>query len=325
MLIEVLDTHRQCQSQVRLLDSGTTCKIGRGLSCDIVLNDVYAASEHTLLTLRDDGRVSVADLSSRNGTRVNGQRCNAAAITIEGGELIIGRTHVRVRTVHTPSPPEKLFRRDLVQRHRTLFAVLGLALTIGYAAFGAWQEAPEQMARNVFIAVLGASTAMGVWIGLWALITRVNHGAWTLRTHIAIAANTTALVLWSSLAFDVAAFATQWSGLATLGGIIVVGVTLGGLYLHLRRATHMTQRVAAVIAVAIPLALGGTAAWIVDQGSARNVNHLALGADVYPPQVRIAPPRELNEYLTHTNELKRAANRNRQASLAAMPIEEAQK
>jgi hypothetical protein len=308
-----------------MVGAGASCKLGRSLSCDIVLDDAHAAAEHTTLTLLDDGRVSVADLDSRNGTRVELRRLSAAAITIEGGTLIIGRTQVRVRTLHSALAPEKLFRRDIVQRHRTSLAAVGVILSLGYVAFREWQGAPDQMAREVLIAIFAALTVLGIWIGIWALITRVSHGAWALRTHLAIAANTAAFVFWSSLGFNVGAFATQWQWLTTLLGIIAIGVVLGALYLHLRKATHMTWRVAAIVASTLPLLLGGTAAWLAWQGTARNVNRLALGGDVYPPQVRISPARELNDYLTHANELKGEANRNRQTSLAEMPIAETRK
>jgi hypothetical protein len=135
----------------------------------------------------------------------------------------------------------------------------------------------------------------------------------------------TALALWSTLVFDIAAFVTQWPWLATLLGLVVVGATLGALYLHLRKATHLAPRVAAIIAIAIPMALGGTAAWIGWQGASRNVQRLALGIDVYPPPLRIAPAKELNDFLTHSNALKREAGRKRQASLAEMPITETRK
>jgi hypothetical protein len=325
MLIEVLDTHGRCHSQHRIVNVGASCKIGRSLSCDIVLDDAHAAPEHASLTLLEDGRISVADLDSRNGTRVAAHHLCAAATVVEDGRLIVGRTHVRVRTLHSALPPEKLFRRDIVQRHKTLLAMVGIALSLGYVAFNEWQEAPDQMARDIFLAVLIGLMIIGAWIGLWALITRVSHGAWALRTHLAIVANGAALVLWSSVVFDIAAFATQWEWLATLLRVVAVGVILGALYLHLRNATHMAARVAVIVAVAIPLALGGTAAWIAWQGASRNVNRLELGTNVYPPQVRIAPARELNDYLTHANELKGEANRNRQTSLAEMPIAETRK
>jgi len=320
MVIEVLDAHGHSQAQYRVVGVGAACRIGRSLNCDIVLDDAYAAAEHATLSLQQDGRVTVTDLDSRNGTRVGPQRLSAAAATIDEGNLIIGRTHVRVRTLHSALPPEKHFKRDILQRHRSLLATVGLALTLSFVAFNEWQKAPEEIARNVFIAMLLALGICGVWIGLWALITRVSHGAWTLRTHLAIVTNAAALVLWSNLLFDVAIFATQWEWLAVVVALAAVSTILATLYLHLLKATHLTQRVATLVAVAIPLALGGTAAVIAWQGASRNVNRLVLGANVYPPSLRIAASTDLNEYLGNMADLKRKANRNRHTSLAERPL-----
>src|SRR5262245_19885117 len=69
-LIEVVDAHNRTQSRYRLATPGSTCKIGRSVACDIVLDDPYAAPEHTAIALLADGRVSISDLGSRNGTRL---------------------------------------------------------------------------------------------------------------------------------------------------------------------------------------------------------------------------------------------------------------
>jgi FHA domain len=319
MVIDLLDTHGRVQARHRLAAIGVACKIGRSVACDIVLDDAYAAAEHTTLTLLDDGRVAIADLNSRNGTRLNGKRIGAAAFSVEDGELIVGRTRLRIRTAHTTLPPERLFRRDVLQRYKTPLAVAGLLLVLSYAAFDQWLAAPERLAPRMLATMLGVATALGIWIGLWALITRIGHGAWTLRTHIAIAANATALGAWSSWLLELASFALQRQ-LTLLAALIAISAVMGALYLHLRKATHLSARTAAVVAASIPLVIGITVGWLNQQNANRDVNRIALGADVYPPQLRIAPSTDLNDYLAHASSLKRDANRKRQQSLAEMPL-----
>jgi hypothetical protein len=320
MLVEVLDTHGRIQARHRLTGAGSICKIGRSVVCDIGLDDAYAAAEHTTLTLRDDGRVAITDFGSRNGTRLNGKRVSVdAPAAIEDGELIVGRTRLRIRTAHTVLPPERVFRRDLLQRYKTSLAITGLILVLSFVAFDQWLAAPEPLAPRMLATMLGVVVFIGIWISLWALITRIAHGAWTLRTHIAIAANALAIAAWSSWLFGVASFAMQWR-LTVIAAGIGIAAMIAALYLHLRKASHLSVRTTAIIAASIPLVLGIAAGWLSQQNTTRDVNRFTLGADVYPPDLRIATTTELDEYLTRINTLKRDANRRRQESLAEMPI-----
>src|SRR5690348_16855211 len=97
-LIEVLDTHGRIHASHRLLNVGDRCTIVRNLRCDLVLDDPFVATDHTSLTLLDDGHISVTDLGSRNGTHVhaNGKtQLTSASQTISDAQLVIGRTRVR--------------------------------------------------------------------------------------------------------------------------------------------------------------------------------------------------------------------------------------
>lgn len=326
MVLETLDTHGHVHERLRLTGAGATCTVGRGVACDIVLDDVYAAARHATLTLREDGRVVVTDLGSRNSTRIDGERLPGAApgatasAVIEDGTLIVGRTRLRVRTVHSPLPPEKLFRRDLLQRYPTTLALAGLALSLSYVAFHRWSAAPEQLATDMMIAMLAVLTGLGVWIGAWALTTRVSHGAWTLRTHIAIATNAAAVAVWSYWWSAAAAFALQWRWLIAPGIALGLAAAAYALFLHLRKSTHIAARPAWVLAVTLPLVLGGSLWWIDYESSARNVNRIDTGLAVYPPHYRMTASTDLGDYLTRINSLRSDANRERQRSLAETPL-----
>ena len=50
-----------------------TVVIGRGLDCDIVINDAKASRKHCRLT-RGESAFILEDLNSKNGTYVNGER-----------------------------------------------------------------------------------------------------------------------------------------------------------------------------------------------------------------------------------------------------------
>ncbi len=79
------------------LDPATTCLIGRGAECDIVIrDDTRVSRRHAALKTNDDGHWVLADLKSRNGTHVNRQPI--VLQRLHGGDLIrIGRATFEFR------------------------------------------------------------------------------------------------------------------------------------------------------------------------------------------------------------------------------------
>jgi hypothetical protein len=324
MLIEQLGPHGHPLLRQRFEGAGTECRVGRDLGCDILVDDEHAALKHALLTLLEDGRVSVRDLGSRNGTRVDGERVPAdRGAIIEQGEVIVGRTRLRVRTRHAPIGAERVFRRDLVRRHRTLLAVAGVAACTAFGGFLQWLDAPSSMLRRVTTAGLIAFGAIALWSGLWALISKLNHGSWNVRVHVAIAAIAAAFCAWGYWLAGLAVFATQWPVLLQAGVAVAGSVTLAALYLHLREATHYGRRIASALAGAVTLVIGAIV-WIgtiaVEDG---DVNRVNLGPDVRLGARRVVPNRDIADYLADVDKLKLAAARERQKSLLNAPLADA--
>src|SRR5690348_9531060 len=70
---------------------GTEFTIGREAGVDLVLSDGKASRRHAALRVLPDGRATLYDLGSSNGTFVNGQRIQSTLL--QGGEQIqIGDT-----------------------------------------------------------------------------------------------------------------------------------------------------------------------------------------------------------------------------------------
>lgn len=81
---------------------GQSLLVGRGSSCDVVLDDDLASREHFRLTLTD-GVLSVEDLGSRNGVLVNGLPIRGAQELHHGDHVTAGRTPLSVvQQVHEP-------------------------------------------------------------------------------------------------------------------------------------------------------------------------------------------------------------------------------
>lgn len=73
------------------LERRNTVVIGRSLDCDIVINDKKASRRHCRLTRGDTGFV-LEDLSSKNGTYVDGERITASVILKPSQTFKIGDT-----------------------------------------------------------------------------------------------------------------------------------------------------------------------------------------------------------------------------------------
>jgi FHA domain len=324
MLIEQVSPHGQPVLRQRVEGAGTQIRVGRDLGCDIVVDDEHAAPAHAVLTLQEDGRVAVRDLGTRNGTRVNRRRIpfDTGAV-IEQGELIVGRTRLRVRTRHTPIGTERVFRRDFVQRHRTLLAVAGLSACLAYAVFLRWLDAPSSLPRRATVAGLVTVGVIALWSGLWSLTTKLNLGSWNVRVHVTIASIAAAFCAWSYWVAGLVAFATQWSFLVQAGiGVVALTVMLA-MYLHLREATHYGRRIALAVACAATLLFGAIAAIVTIGADDGNVTRVDLGPNVRLGARRVVPNRDIADYLAEVDELKRTAARKRQQSLLDAPLADA--
>lgn len=325
MLIEQVGPLGHLVLRQRFAGVGTECLVGRDLGCDIVLDDEHAAPQHALLTLQEDGRVRVRDLGTQNGTRVDGRRIPVGVeAIIEQGEVVVGRTRLRLRTRHTQTGPERAFRRDFVRRHQTPLAAAGVTACIAFGGFLQWLEAPSSLLLSVTAAALVVFGAIALWTGVWSLTTKLNRGSWNVRVHAATVSIGAAFCAWGYWVAGLVAFATQWSLLARLGASVVGGTALIALYLHLREATFYGRRTALALAGAATVVIGAIA-WVItiglEEGGVGRVDHgpqVRLGAD------RVAPNRDIADYMAEVEELKRAAVRERQKSLRDAPLADAE-
>ena len=84
----VIDAER---SRVIDLSPGDSI-VGRAEQADVRLDDASVSKQHARLRVRPDGGVSVADLGSRNGTRLDGRPLTEEAALEPGEPLEIGRS-----------------------------------------------------------------------------------------------------------------------------------------------------------------------------------------------------------------------------------------
>ena len=94
--------------------SFTQLKIGRDASCDIILNDNSISRRHAEIFIDEEGNSFITDLSSKNGTFVNGQRIfESVLISVDdvvtcGNQVVVHWQHfARIRETNAPYPAQK--------------------------------------------------------------------------------------------------------------------------------------------------------------------------------------------------------------------------
>jgi pSer/pThr/pTyr-binding forkhead associated (FHA) protein len=99
-------------SQMIKLAAGSTV-VGRNAECQLRIGSTQVSRRHCELTL-ENGRLSVQDLGSSNGTFVNGKKLEAPAVLKPGDEIEVGNVRFRVDALEdtalipgTPRQPAK--------------------------------------------------------------------------------------------------------------------------------------------------------------------------------------------------------------------------
>jgi pSer/pThr/pTyr-binding forkhead associated (FHA) protein len=315
VIVELLGSHGRAAWRERIaLDPETrSFSLGRSMAADVVLDDAYVAPLHARLTLSPDGVWMVSDLGSVNGLIVEGRRHRGVTeLALPGAELQIGRSVLRVRGPLESLAPERADHADAVTPRATLLtaAVCGLGSAI-FAAYQGWLEAPRDLASTAVLAVLWMLAMSGLWVGVWALLSRILTGEWRWMRHAAILFGVGLAFVLIGQVLDLAWFSLslpRWDSRSTLIG--VAGL-MTGLYWHLLYASNMAQRSAAMVAVLLPLLTVGPALWLQMRAQQRNVNFIGAQERIYPPSLRMTGARDAAGFFDRVTALRQAADAKR--------------
>ncbi len=321
------------RDRIALVDAERAFTIGRSIHADVHLDDPYAAALHASVTLTADGRALLSDLGSVNGVVVGGNRQHGAQnVPVDGQVLQIGRTRLRLRTSDTDIAPEKPDGEDgqaaswTVQNALSMnslrAALLAAAATSAQVAYASWFTAPRDLVATLAYGLATVAVFAAAWVAIWGLLTRVMQGEWRWLRHTAIClggvATYTALegiLQFARFVFSSSAWTSVdiWLGLVALGAI---------LYLHLRGASSLSGRRAAVVACIIPLVIGSAGHWFYFRNIVRDVNHIGAHMPIYPAALRLTAAEPLDKYFARMAALRQLADRKLKAAQAADPDDE---
>ena len=320
VVVEVLDSHGRVHARERLSLSADrrSFTVGRSTAADVMLDDPFVAALHVAIEVTPEGLFRATDLGSVNGIIVKAKRHrHAQGLELPDGLVQVGRTHLRLRTLREVLAAEKPDHAagDTRAGRIAFSGALACALFIGYYS---WLTAPWDPATVIAISVMKVLPVAGMWIAVWALLSRVIMGEWRWMTHAAILFGVFAGVLALDLVLDLAWFAFALPQWPWRDPLLLIAAAALALYWHLTQASTMKQRRAALVAVLLPAVAIGTTTWATARDQNRNVNFIGAGVKLYPPALRLREGGTLDAYFTEAARLRDSADQQRKA----MPGEE---
>jgi Inner membrane component of T3SS, cytoplasmic domain len=288
--IEILSRHREVAARFRL--AGPEVRIGRGYDNDVVVDDPYVAARHLRLFRDDAGQLVAEDLGTANGMFVGGGRNRLARTPVDGKRPIrIGQTYVRVRDAEHEVEPERVARPGL----RTLPIVLAVALLaalFGIDALHVWlTQTSEPKALNYLTPLLWIGAGGFLWVGFWALLSRIFSGRSRFLPNLLIAlGGALAYSLYEEFA-QFSAFALNWPTAGNYAYIAVWSIIAVVCFFHLREVgrSRLVLKGALVTALfAAVIMVQGLQRSEVLQNSGREISTRQL----MPPAFRLVPLRD---------------------------------
>jgi len=303
-VVDVLD--RDGRARVTLPVRRWPITVGRGVTCDIVLDDPYVAAQHATLSESDSGglQLTVGETVNgvwRKGTRVApGERIDLAA----GDALQVGSTRLRVRHAGEVVPPE---RRWVPEASGSLRTVLVLALL-----FTAWNagelwlhDDPGGRLTDYLPVLIGGPVAVVIWAAFWAVGSKLVRQRFDFRSHVSIALLATIAMSVLALVLPLFAFVSGWAWPSRLAPVAVGAIGWSAIGAHIGRILPGRPRALAVVMAS--LFVVGLGLYMVHQYETRDRLFPELYvATLAPPALRLAPTVSTATFVDEAKALKAA-------------------
>jgi len=300
--VEILSRHREIAGRFRF--PGPEVSIGRGYDNDVIVDDPYVAARHLRVFFDEEGRLVAEDLGSTNGTFLDGSSKRLPRIVVDGRHPIrIGQTFLRFREPSHAVEPERV----APERSGILPAVaaLGLAAAVlGLEAMSVWfGQVAEPRALSYLTPILSACVVTLLWVGMWALLSRIFAGRSHFVRHLLIALSGIFAVSFYSELAKYLAFAWTVSFPGSYEYVAVWIAVAVVCFLHLREIGHTRLwlkggLVAALLIVAVSVQSLQRSEALSDSG--RQVTlHILM-----PPSLRAVPYRSESDFFGRVENLK---------------------
>jgi len=310
-VIDVLDRDGQVRQTIAV--PHWPLRIGRALDNDLVLSDPHVAAHHLSIVEGDAGLVlTVAD--TVNGVQLGDRRLRrgdqaALADSADAVDLIVGRTHLRLRLPGQTLAPELAIAPIAPLARRLAATAAAALLLLGSVLFGTYLATdPDGLTRAIGSALLSALVGAALWCGFWAMLskvfTRQAHFGWHLRVFLF---SGLALMAFDTVP-ELLAFAFSWPWATDFSFIGEIAVAAAALYFHLLAVEPARHRVLKWVAAVCAVVGIGLTLWFNVQRTDRFGDELYM-THLFPPALRVAKPVSTDAFINGLAPLKKTLDK----------------
>jgi pSer/pThr/pTyr-binding forkhead associated (FHA) protein len=300
--IEILSRQREVAARFR--SAGPETLIGRGYDNDVIVDDPYVAAQHLRVFRDESGQLIAEDMGSANGTFLDDGNSRLTRIIVDGKRPIrIGRTYLRIREINYAVERERVGLPERRILPVALAVTLGLALLVIYT-FDVWlAQTTEPRASNYLMPLLTVTATLLVWVGIWALLSRIFSGrSHFLRNLLIALAGTMAFTLYAEFA-RVSAFALIWSTASTYLYVAAWSIFAAVCFFHLREVGPARLWVKGGLVTAL-LATAIAVQTLQRSEAFSDFGRLTTTRLLMPPAFRAVPFQDQNAFFGDVADLK---------------------
>ena len=307
MWIEVLSRDGEVVSRERI--DSSQARIGRAFDNDVVVNDPHVAPHHLRVFRGDDGELVAEDLGTVNGLYPEHGAKRVARLPLAGEPGIrIGRTTLRVHDAAHAVAAERPLTPP--RAHATWDAGLGAGLFLLIVFLNWLNLTQEPNANLVLLPMIGLATALALWTGLWAVLSRVFFGQAQFALHVRIAVTACiAIVLWDLLA-ETLSFSFAWREIAEYAALGTWAILATTCYAHLTAIGPRHMKVVMGLVLAL-IASGATMQFVTKSENRELVGQRATLGDLRPPAFRAVPLASADQFFKEAEDTRSRVDKAR--------------
>lgn len=186
-LIAIINTNGSEHTERFTVSSTDSLTVGRAWTNDLIVNDKYIDPHHLELSIDDSARLTIKDLDTKNGSRINKKSLQEALDYRQGDLLFVGETEIRFYdsqeqvAAALPLDSTHLVARRFGSLGFVALATLGAI--IAQFAYLYFFETNEFNASTVFSSLVRAISIGIVWCLLAGFIGKLFRQETNLALH----------------------------------------------------------------------------------------------------------------------------------------------